>query len=596
MRVTKIDLTNFRGVAEFRGVWTGNTILLGRNGAGKTSILQAVAFVLTGEAFDQAGKRLKNADLIGPAGKQARVDLTIEHDGQTIRLCCTIASAGAKITVDGLQIQGTPDLVRTGLWASLRIDPRQAAVALNPRAYLVSDDLSPLLAQGKIEEASLWTLFGSGADVAKAFLSAQGIVITTVTDIDRAYKAAYDHRTGVNRRIKDLTGEVKAMAALTPPMGPAGPIQATQIPAVEEQLSMHRAKRDKLLTQLGGLAKSRTREEIASDLLAAIKRLEAIPLATVPPENNDALRNAEQAHAALVARQSTIVQQAKDINRRLAALQGGEGGTCPTCGQKIKDLAGLEKEAVRLAAESTRLNGAVAEALKALEPIRQEVSRAAQVTRKAETDRRAAEMAIAQLKAEQPRGDTTAIQAEIDGLTERISKGDAILTSLRAIAATDARVAELKDLKKESEDLSMICDVLGAPTAKACVCGDAKAAFELKANEALARFGYEVRIVTGATMHIEARRPDGEWVPAVQLSDGEMVMCEIALAEAYAGGTLAIVDRLDSLDGWQKASAIGLIREGTCGWLCAAAWSQTVEPDMAALTSGFNPMNVEWVG
>lgn len=81
--INHVKMINWRAYDEYQvGFAPGITFIMGANGIGKTSILEAIAYALTGEpsTVKQRGKLLRNPD------KPATVQLTFTVDGQTYQV------------------------------------------------------------------------------------------------------------------------------------------------------------------------------------------------------------------------------------------------------------------------------------------------------------------------------------------------------------------------------------------------------------------------------------------------------------------------------------------------------------------------------
>lgn len=78
----KITLNNFMGVATRTVEFSRNTSIFGRNGSGKTSVKEAIIYVLTGSIYGtpQIDEAIHNG------ANYLSVVLELEHDGKTFIL------------------------------------------------------------------------------------------------------------------------------------------------------------------------------------------------------------------------------------------------------------------------------------------------------------------------------------------------------------------------------------------------------------------------------------------------------------------------------------------------------------------------------
>ncbi|MFQ5815947.1 MAG: AAA family ATPase, partial [Candidatus Hydrothermarchaeaceae archaeon] len=126
MIIEKVELRNFRSyedaVVEFdRGV----NVIVGENGAGKTSILEAVYFAL----FRETPRRVKISELIsrGAEGKGMMVALTFQANGKRLRVERTRGKANTdKLFQDGTMITGDEKESQTTreIEGSIHMDPK----------------------------------------------------------------------------------------------------------------------------------------------------------------------------------------------------------------------------------------------------------------------------------------------------------------------------------------------------------------------------------------------------------------------------------------------------------------------------------------
>ena len=162
MRVTRLTLRNFRSYAAADvGFGPGLTVVTGRNGAGKTNLLEAVYFACTGRACRTANER----ELVRFGSGVTRLELTAaaERDTHTITVGYGTAAPGAKpekrMTVDGAAVERLTDS---------RVRPL-VSVFLPDRLELVTG--APALRRGHVDQvvAALWP---SRAESRRAYAAA----------------------------------------------------------------------------------------------------------------------------------------------------------------------------------------------------------------------------------------------------------------------------------------------------------------------------------------------------------------------------------------------------------------------------------------
>jgi len=109
MRVVELAIGNLRNLAEQEvQAAAGLNWLYGANGAGKTSVLEAVAILARGRSFRKGGPRA----WIGPQGKQARIVARVRDGGRSIRLGVERSVGEWRGVVNGAPVRSLPEMSR----------------------------------------------------------------------------------------------------------------------------------------------------------------------------------------------------------------------------------------------------------------------------------------------------------------------------------------------------------------------------------------------------------------------------------------------------------------------------------------------------
>ncbi|MFO1533832.1 MAG: AAA family ATPase [Thermoplasmatota archaeon] len=86
MRIRRLLLHNYRRYRDAEVEFPdGVFALLGRNGFGKSTLLEAISFALFGPAAIRTDKALLRSDAAGP-GDAVRVEIDLELGGQAVRI------------------------------------------------------------------------------------------------------------------------------------------------------------------------------------------------------------------------------------------------------------------------------------------------------------------------------------------------------------------------------------------------------------------------------------------------------------------------------------------------------------------------------
>ena len=205
-KLVKLEISNFMGIAQ-RVIEPGAVNLVrGGNGRGKTSLTEAVRFLLEGgtdasllsDGAEKGGVRgTWDNGIVATRGISAKgqtIDLKIPVDGQTVSL------SGIKEARGFL----------SNLVGEIAVDPMALSYCPETKlAEYVSDLCSPEVTDGELREAA-------GISIPKTLKG---------TGLDRlaaVRKLVYDERTGVNRVASDKATTAEQLRATLPPESEEG--------------------------------------------------------------------------------------------------------------------------------------------------------------------------------------------------------------------------------------------------------------------------------------------------------------------------------------------------------------------------------------
>ena len=482
----------------------------GQNGAGKSSIEQAIEMLLTGRSASTDDKGTGSRDLIRRGAEKSAITAEIEDGGRLIKMRCSVTEKSGRTVI----IKDPADESWTGsdYLAMLAMKREVLDCLCNGRYALDMDDarLKKFLAGIILPTSVVWDDWVEGA-VNQCGLQVDWS-LKAFDVIALAYDQAYKERTAINRKLKDWREPEPVAVQEMDPQAIRSRLNERQDQRTKLALARQRKvdgwqrandARGKLAGKLPILEdKLKTEQErravVAKELLSAKALKEAEKLAA-GAEKGKKLEAGIQENAGALA----------EVRRTLAKLNDvGDAGVCPTCTQPVTDaefenitapiikqqdfLLGQERDwqaARKLLGDyegAERVLAAHAQAVKNLALVDEHIA--------------GVEKDILELKAEiaenqetaQP--DTTDVDLQIADLDSRIEKGNAALTA--AIQADDARkaYAQALDTKARLDAkqalLERLVEYFGAKGIQAKLLDEHVGGFEGSMNKVLATWGY----------------------------------------------------------------------------------------------------------
>lgn len=647
MKILDFQIVNFRGVRH-ACLSPGNaTLLLGLNGQGKSTILQAVSFLLFGGAIDAGGKRILVADLIGPHGNDASVMATIETPQGNVIAEARITPRGVKaqfVDSKGVGLYSpNAEAARIAFWAACGIDPERAAVACNPREYLMGGGIASVLSRldgGGIDPATLRDDCGEHWGFVERLANAHRTGLASVAQLDELGKVAYNERTSTKRILADAEKRAalateKAAGAVYDPAKLEGAHQ--QMRVLETELADLRVRLGRAQAQAEAAANAPDYDALRAELGDIRDKMQAEHDALV--ETRDALRatarEAEQAHvkaaefvkgkeSALNASARLVASVEAQIELLKQRATVAERNECPTCGAKMKkaDHDTAKRAVSKAEADLVPVVKAHAEAEAALEAARADAEAKREALIQANTQASRTQARIVQLftflggdqptepcdhmrhaeeigrilKAPRPEPvDTAEVQAQIDAVEARIAKGREIIAQHEAARDAASHAGEAEAFRAEVAALDWVVEAFKQGAVSKRYSGSGLEAFAAEASAVLEPYGYGLSVaVDGKTTHVLLHLPDGSAVPYAWASKGQRVLMEWAIT-TIAPGAVACVDDLDALSGAFKSIAVPQIaarREGTT--LAAATWGMPGKADAEQISAAMG-LPVVWV-
>lgn len=208
MKITGIKLTNFCCFPELEVKPGKVTVIEGKNGLGKTAVLEAIKFALGGGS---------DATIIRKGETEGEVALELDN-GMTVTRTMRAGAGGTLKVTD-------PVLGKVSKGQTL-LDRLADVLAVNPFAWLNAKgpEQVAMLAEAIPMEISVAELIASAHRAEdKDFLGRllAGFAVPkgehALLTVERARKAVFDERTGVNRAIKEREGTVKQLTEALDP-------------------------------------------------------------------------------------------------------------------------------------------------------------------------------------------------------------------------------------------------------------------------------------------------------------------------------------------------------------------------------------------
>lgn len=646
MIITSITVRNFRGIRELSlDDLPDQVLVLGLNRSGKTSLLDALRAVFLGRIQDHAGRALEVREWIGPHESTAAVAVGFELlDGAYTARMRVARTVSLEIQPpDGKPLwTGAPKDVRGALWRHLGVAQRHRECAMTPRAYLVGDDLGKMISDlggGGVDQAELDAILGDDAAWFHGFAAAEKITPASPDALLSLGEAMFQKRTSMKANLAALTAQAERSAGVMPPTGRNGAtLTPAQIPAVESALAQIRATRDTLLAERGAAenaagsaeALERARSERArirlEELEGAVEEASGRrdqARKTMEPMDA-ALRNALAADSAAVdalARASVSLDAAKAA---VASLDG-LSACCPTCGQKIAPAARksmaepLDTALAEAAAAHTAAQDRRQQTLAAIQPARDRAKAAAETLRQAERevsdaaarlnehrgrasalDRQIAELET--LAGSAPRA-LEDVDADIQATEAKTEAAVAALETLRTIADRERTETARDQVAAEVEVLTRLIPLFhndrrsNHASALNRLARNEQEAFLSACNDRLEPFGLALGLDTsGKSVAVTLRSLDQDLaVPVTQASGAEMLLAEWAVATAFAGDGLVLLDEFTRLDGRYRGLLLESLAARPGSLWVASAYSHEGEPEVESLRDALAPLGVVWM-
>lgn len=200
-------------------------------------------------------------------------------------------------------------------------------------------------------------------------------------------------------------------------------------------------------------------------------------------------------------------------------------------------------------------------------------------------------------------------QAEIDRLRLRVAElredlehqRDLYESDLAAARATIAQLTQERDeARAEIERLEWAVKQFRDGELLNAILSDKKQAFEQTVNETLGRYGYGLDVqINGKRVENFIGKLKGPKVAVPDLSEGELLIAQWAIANAFAAGTPVLIDNADGLSYENKAQLMEELKAdkadkaGGTKWF-SGAWG-LMNTDLTGLCAYLAPSAAIWI-
>lgn len=580
------------------------TLVVGRNGIGKSAIIDAIEFALCGTGHVR-GIRTKQ-ELGARCVREGAAECTVSLCVEGVEITRTMDGSGAQrlSAVDGKGsagervIEGKLTEVQTWVSDRLGIVPERLRVCLSARGIFAAK-----------EEDRRAVLFGAAADqatdaksITAAFVELgvegervdQAIAHVLRAGWDSAYDVACEHRAQAKGRISALqeTDPVRLWSPPWPREEGERPIDLSEVDreALVTRLQRWESRRDEAAAKSGlTLGEARARKEAAHQaLIEAGEEVEGI-LADAPEGTVEELqRQHAQAQSAEKRLAESVASVRRDLARAEALAALPEKLEPPEVCTHLPGETGCVAAKTAIAKHLKSLRDGVADVIASLPSLRESVDQAEIVhleaknavsksarslERAREVERRLlparARMATAEQKvaqanealAEAEEATTGGQDQSADFAREREQRArktlemvDKYRAQVREVETLQQRRAEIED---ERDEWDAIAQALKPTGARSVIVRRLVEPFTEALNEVGSFLG-PMRVASDLSIEMQI---DGSWRHYLQLSDSQRLRLELAVAHALASAAMIpflIFDRVDALDVFEHGRGAAL--------------------------------------
>jgi len=553
MKVERLTIENFRGVEKADlDLSRPVTMIVGENGVGKSTVADALEFVLTGKCRNTTRSGAGASDLIRQGSKSASIAATVRTPTKTLQVARKIDHKGVSLEIEGYQ--GNKTELETLLFRDLGVSPDVLGASLRVSQF-IEDPKSRLqiladVAGVEFDQTSIGAAIED--EHLKTFLeeqlsmTAQTVGMTSLDAVTKLGQIAEKMRRDANRKVDKALGVLdQNKTAVQIPATASGKVfTVKETEQVEDALASLKTKRDGLFEELGKLEGDKTKGNGRDETIGRYKTM---------------IAEMEKSIAEKRAEQDRVDQMER----------------CPTCDQKLTKTArkriakGLPEQIAQLAEETKRVKDLLASAEK---------------TEPAEPDR-------------ETQKQRAKIKDQIDEATAAIGRAESILAALRAeqtrIANLNSWKKALGDAETEAVQWDKAVKLFRDGYLLAALVKPALDEFAGIVSSRMQSFGMEFSAsVDGAVLMMEVGS-DSQRYDVSLCSDSEKLRLQMAVLEAFANlGSckVAFVDNIEILSRANRNKLSGFARDAAGQFhtlILTGSWTESKPPTI--------PGSSEWM-
>lgn len=331
MQIARLKISNILGIDELEFDAGQFNEISGRNGQGKTSVLEAIKSVVTGG---------HDATLLRNGAEKGEVVLVLD-DHTEIRKRVTPKASPVDVVQDGKKVARPTDAIRA-LIDSLSVNPIEFLTARKQDRVKVLLEAMPIV----VDTDKLTAI--SGVPV-KATEGVHGLHI-----IETVRKQVYDDRTGTNRAVKEKDATINQLR-LAMPDAPAG-VDGSEDELraqVEAATTTRDGELQRIRAKLDGI-KSGNQEKIDAIRARAQAEIDAIKAAAVAEVEAIQAAQADIEYKAGLQREKTIQKHTDTVvplNQAIEAIKADRSAHAKR-EQALETIQQMEKQLEELAADA----------------------------------------------------------------------------------------------------------------------------------------------------------------------------------------------------------------------------------------------------
>lgn len=370
MRILSLDLTNFRSYRHLHLDFVNDrTLIVGENGAGKSTIVDAIALALTGRCRGVNGKGEGQKELVRTGATEAKINMVVEGVGEIVRIIDVRHGATSNFPTDQIlgRLRTTEAMVTAAIYGSTFFELHHAdAKALLMRLLDVQIQVP----------ADRRTTEG-------------GTELITLDEADRRFKIAFDERASLKRELAgvavpdvirrvDLEGMDEAVLAqqiaaardaYESVVQATSDVRARSVELTNRLEALTKAKSDphtlrvKIDTHRGMADEHQNQAAIAAERLMDLENTQVEPLATLGARVQELRLFVQRVEA--VATGPAAKKPKKGAPVPMATCVLGSGIPCLTPPKEFQDALGRARADIKDLEARVKAGTAAAEAIAA---------------------------------------------------------------------------------------------------------------------------------------------------------------------------------------------------------------------------------------